>query len=531
VSFSGPFLRLTIMALMSTLRAGPTQAAELASSVVNTTSGAIRGMETAGYRVFLGIPYAAPPVDALRWVAPQPVLPWSGVRDAEKPGGYCAQTVAPDTASPENEDCLNLDVVIPNTVLERTAPKRLPVMVWIYGGGFRGGASRDYDATRLAVTGQVMMVTINYRVNALGFYGLPGLKNSGDFGLLDQQAALKWVRANAAEFGGDPKNITLFGESAGAMSVCAQLVAPGAQGLFDKAIIQSGSCIQSWRKGLIYPKAPPYEEFVPATEVTALGVEVAAKLGCKGENTLECMRKIPAADLIRAWPTSRPTYGGEALPINPAKALADGAFRAVPLIWGGTRDEWRPIAGLFAKTEPFTAELYHDLIVDSFGARAEAVERLYSPAELGSPAYAWAAVATDSVWSCPTQASVHFARRRAAPVYVYEFADRGAPNPAFSVPGDFNVGAGHTLELAYLFDLAGRRAALRPDQDVLSRTMMLYWTHFAATGDPNAPTLPTWAPMAGPADRHGLVLAPGERGIRNVDLWAEHHCDFWAKTP
>ena len=217
----------------------------------------------------------------------------------------------------------------------------------------RAGCAVPTWRSRLAATVKVVVVTINYRLGAFGFLGLPGLADSGDFGLLDQQAALKWVRGNIAAFGGDPRNVTVFGESAGAMSVCAQLVSPGARGLFDKAILQSGSCLQRWRKGMIYPHAPGYEQFAPLAEVEQLSAETAGKLGCS-EAVLDCLRKASAADLLKAWPYARPAYGGPALPSEPAKALAEGRFIAVPLIWGGTRDEWRAAAGVFSKQSAVT---------------------------------------------------------------------------------------------------------------------------------------------------------------------------------
>jgi para-nitrobenzyl esterase len=519
-------LPLTILALAAAV-AQPSAAS--ADPVAATTSGSVKGFDTDSYRAFLGIPYAAPPTGKLRWMAPQPATPWSGTRDATKPSADCAQAVTPGLANPAaqyDEDCLDLNVVTP---LE-PGDKPLPVMVWIHGGGFQNGAGIDYDPARLATVGKVMVVTINYRLGAFGFFGLPGLKHSGDVGLLDQQAAMKWVRANAAAFGGDPHNVTMFGESAGAMSGCAQLTAPGARGLFDKAILQSGSCLQSWRKGLYYPTVGRFDQFVPLSVVDKLGLETAAKLGCKGRDVLGCMQKIPAADLIKAWPYSQTAYGGPDLPLAPGKAMAKGAAIAVPMIWGGTRDEWRGSAAAYSKTTPFTAKVYEGLLADEFGDKAKAVEAAYPAADYGGPAYAWGAISTDTAWSCPTQTNIQQASRHAT-VYRYEFADRDAPNPAGPAPTDFKLGAAHATELAYLFDLGGKHFALRPDQEALGHTMILYWTNFAATGDPNGGGTPAWKPISGPGDPTGLALAPGENGIRTVDLSAEHHCDLWTAIP
>jgi para-nitrobenzyl esterase len=501
--------------------------ADQAGPVVQTTSGAVRGVAEKNDQVFMGLPYAAPPIGPLRWKPPAPAPVWTDVRDASKPSSACAQTVSPGMANPANsfgEDCLYLNVTVPTTHA-RSGP--LPVMVWVHGGGFSNGTGEDYDGRRLAATGDVIVVTINYRLGVFGFFGMPGLDDSGVFGLQDQQAALKWVRRNAAAFGGDPRNVTLFGESAGAMSACAQLTSPTARGLFDKVILESGSCLQSWSPGMIYPGVPAYNEFLPLSELYSSGSGFAAKMGCKGPDAIDCLRKLPTADLVKAWSDSRPAYGGQVLPREPARALRDGDVIHVPLIWGSNRDEWRPSAGVYAMTKPFTVEVYESFLKDAFGDRAKAAEALYSASALGSPAYAWAAVSTDTAWSCPTLTSDRLASRY-APVYAYEFADRHAPNPAFTVGAGFDIGAAHATELAYLFDLTGKHAAFSPEQERLSTTMMRYWTNFAATGDPNGPGLPDWPKFDGADGVRELVLRPGPDGIAPGDMAAEHHCDFWS---
>jgi para-nitrobenzyl esterase len=494
--------------------------------VVTTTAGAVRGSETETYRRFLGIPYAAPPVGERRWTAPEPAAAWSGVREATAQSADCAQAVTPGLANPKSrfdEDCLYLNVVTPRIARSH---RPVPVMVWVHGGGFSNGSGSDYDARRLAVTGHVMVVTINYRLGIFGFFGLPGLEGSGVFGLEDQQAALRWVRRNALAFGGDPRNVTLFGESAGAMSACAQLVSPSAKGLFDKVILQSGSCIQAWPKSMIWPGADAFSQFVPVEEVRSLGVDTARKVGCAGAVAIDCMRRVSVADLIKAWPLSRPAYGGSVLPRDPAEMLRLGEINRAPLIWGTTRDEWRASIGSYLNTHTLTADQYESFLRDAFGQRAGDVEAQYPPSADGSPGLAWAAVSTDNAWSCPTLTSVQLASRRTT-VFTYEFADRDAPNPAYTVPPGFQLGAAHATELAYLFDLAGHRATLKPDQERLSQTMMRYWSRFAATGNPNGSGLPKWAPYRVEAAAQVESLGPSGGGIGPVDFVARHHCDFW----
>ena len=207
------------------------------AAIVQTDSGPVRGTVTGEYRLFQGVPYAASTAGELRWRSPQPVRPWTGPRDATRPGRMCPQQPSSyaDVASLD-EDCLCLNVITPRAA---RPPRRRPVMVWIHGDGAIGAGS-FFDARRLATIGDVMVVTINYRLGIFGAFGYPGLEDSGTFGLQDQQAALRWVARNAAAFGGDPGNVTVFGESYGGLSTSAHLVAPGSAGLFHRAIIQSG---------------------------------------------------------------------------------------------------------------------------------------------------------------------------------------------------------------------------------------------------------------------------------------------------
>jgi len=258
--------------------------------VVRTDAGLVASKAVGQARVFDRIPYAAPPVGALRWKAPQPVKPWDGVR-ASNLGNVCAQQ--PNSEAPNGsaaEDCLYLNITTP------AAPSAKPraVVVWIPGGGFFTGAGNSYEASKFA-RGDVVVVTVNNRLGIFGFFGYPGLPGSGTYGLQDQQAALRWVQRNARAFGGDPRNVTVAGESAGGMSVCAQLTSPTSTGLFAKAIMQSGSCAFNWADNSQYPGQAANSPWIPASTVQANGKEWAddsmAKLACKpGQSMLDCLR-------------------------------------------------------------------------------------------------------------------------------------------------------------------------------------------------------------------------------------------------
>ncbi|MFI6502937.1 carboxylesterase/lipase family protein [Nonomuraea typhae] len=491
-----------------------------ARPVVRTAAGAVAGVSSGdGLRRFTAIPYAAPPTGDLRWRPPQPVRAWKGVRDASGPAVRCAQNANPADSNPAaaTEDCLHLNVTTP---AEPQRGRRLPVMVWLHGGGFTQGAGGDYDAGRLARAGAVV-VTVNYRLGIFGFLGHPGLAGSGAFGLLDQQAALRWVRRNAAAFGGDAANVTLFGESAGGFSTCAQLTSPPAAGLFDKVIIQSGAC--SMRQLGIDPAGG--DAVWPARQAgERIAAAAASRLGCTGA-AMRCLRKAPVAALLAAQQsipaTWAPARGTPVLPLDPGRAVAEGRIHRVPVMAGGTADEARYFTAMYfdGPGQPLSEKSYREFLRIAFGRDAGRVAARYPAAAHGSPSLAWAAVATDRAWSCPVRLGNRQLARKVA-VYQFEFADRAAPRPAgFAVPGSFPLGAYHGAELAYLFDGPGAavQRPLSPGQRRLAEQMIGHWTRFAATGDPNGPGLPRWKPGAG----HVRTLAVSDGPAR-------HHCAFWA---
>jgi para-nitrobenzyl esterase len=313
--------------------------------VLRVESGALRGFVDSATVRFLGVPYAAPPVGPLRWAPPQPPAPWRGERDATRAASPAAQEPGDVPQAITNEDCLYLNIVAPRTSA-RDRPK--PVMVWLHGGGFSAGTANTYDPRRLVVEGDVIVVTVEFRLNIFGFFGYPGLEGSGTFGLQDQQAALRWVHRNIAAFGGDADNVTLFGESGGAIATCAQLTSPGAEGLIHRAILQSGAATTSWPRDAAN-LGPHGSLWRPLKEIESTGEDLATEMGCtepKGSSeALRWLRDQPASKLLAHGPEfGTAAYGGPVLPIHPEKALRQGHFHAVPVLSGYTRDEGRGLA-------------------------------------------------------------------------------------------------------------------------------------------------------------------------------------------
>ncbi|MGQ4333980.1 carboxylesterase/lipase family protein [Streptomyces hayashii] len=473
---------------------------EARPDIVRTRQGRLEGVTTDGVTTYQGIPYAAPPVGLLRWQPPAAPPTWTGTRTAAEPGPACAQPEVADSA----EDCLYLNVTTPSHGADRATPR--PVVVWLHGGAFSSGSGDQYDATRMARQGDVTVVTVNSRLGALGFFAHPDLPDSGAFGLQDQQAALRWVRDNAAAFGGDPGNVTLMGESSGGASVCAQLTSPKAAGLFHRAVIQSGSCLQNWPKNTLAPGDPGTAYFARQDQLAAKGSGV---LGCR---SLKCLRAKPVKDVLSLnGRFHQPAYGTSVLPLSPARALAAGKFHRVPVLQGNTRDEHRLFAALFTLDGPMTAADYRRLLTETYGRRQAArIARAYPPG--ATPPLAWAEVGTDRSWVCPTLAADRLLAKH-VPVYSYEFADRHPPAP--DLHPDFPLGAYHSAELPYLFGMGDLR--LDDGQAALSRRMIAAWTTFARTGTPGH----GWPPFP-----HTRQLA--RNTLAGVDAAAEHRCAFWS---
>jgi para-nitrobenzyl esterase len=446
--------------------------------------------DNAGTRTVTGIRYA----QADRWELPRPAAPDVGRTPA------CPQpTDIPIAPAEQSEDCLRLDVTTP----ARPGRNR-PVIVYIHGGSFNYGAGTNYQPDTLVARGDVVAVTINYRLGPFGFLAHPDLgPDAGNLGLADQQAALRWVRHNIAAYGGNPRDVTIMGQSAGGTSVCAHLASPASAGLFHRAIVQSGECATGFRS---------------QEEAERQAGEVLQAVGCAD---VACLRQKSPAALVAAsgggHDSYRPVVGGRLLPVSPAEAFASGRFNHVPVLYGGNHDEetgqlaGRELAGM----PPLTEDAYPAALTEYFGADADAVLARYPLAGFGSPSEALAAALTDRNWALPT---AHMRRllARHVPVYAYEFAERNTPWFPQAPQASFPVGASHMLELPYLFSV--RYLTPAPQQD-LRNTMIDRWTRFARTGDPG------W-----PKHRDGqyvLSLASGPNGVHRMDYGADHKLDFW----
>jgi para-nitrobenzyl esterase len=499
-------------------------------TTVDTGSGPVRGTEADGYREYLGVPYAAPPTGELRWEPPAPAEPWQDTLEATAPGPRCPQhAVLSGDDVAQSEDCLYLNVTVPESA---NAASELPVMVWLHGGGFVEGSADEYDPHRLAVAEDVVVVTVNYRLGVFGNFGHPDLDDSGAFGLLDQQAALRWVRDRIDAFGGDAENVTVFGQSAGGQSICAHLASPTAEGLFDRAIIQSAFCTWDLPADMLAPGLPAVSPWAPATEVAERGALAAAELGCGGPDALDCLRALPVEDLMPVFGDfAGPAFGTPAFPEDPHQALREGRTHPVPVLSGSTRDEntltqaLQDLAGA-----PLTAEQYHQRLGRAFGDHADDVAERYPLENFASPSHAWAVATTDRAFSCPTlERGTLFARQ--APAYLYEFADQNAPTILPDV--GYPYGAYHSADEAYLFDqrLPTGRAPLDPGQQDLAEAMIAYWAAFARTGAPDAESLPDWDGVD-PDSREPYVqrLATGADGIGPTDAADAHRCHFWSTT-
>jgi para-nitrobenzyl esterase len=502
-----------------------------AAPVASTRDGVLRGKTVGAVNEFLGIPYAAPPVGQLRWRPPQPAASWAGVRDATKFGPHCAQPGGtPFGIASMSENCLYLNVYAPAGG-QHSAGAR-PVMVWIHGGGFWLGESQDYNPSKLVADGAVV-VTINYRLGALGFLAHPALAShpggpSGNYGLMDQQAALRWVQHNIRAFGGDPRNVTIAGESAGGLSVLAQVASPGAHGLFDRAIVESGAFAL---------------DQTPLATAEAAGKAFAVKAGCASQ-TAACLRHLPVATILNDQGTSGYTPGvidGQVLKRSIASALASGHFNRVPIINGTNRDEERLFVAInlsvnFGRTTtlqdpPVTAANYQATIASTLGvsaAAASVIAAQYPLSAYSSPPVAFSALDTDQNFACPAL-QVDGWTSRYVPTFGYEFNDESAPE-RFLAPGSFPYGAAHESELQYLFGLPNPPTpypgTFTPQQRTLAVSMKHYWTDFAAQGFPSSAGQPQW-PAFSSNGQQMLSLIPPQPQVE-TGFAAEHHCAFWA---
>ncbi|MEU8140109.1 carboxylesterase/lipase family protein [Streptodolium elevatio] len=502
--------------LVALTTAGPAAAGRGGSPapVVATSSGTVRGQVHDGAEEFLGIPYAAPPVGDRRFRAPRPHARWSGVREATTQGPACVQFAAfgIDPAQPRSEDCLNLDVYRPRGTRPGAV---LPVVLWIHGGGFVQGTGTQFAGRAMADDYNVIIVSINYRLGALGYLGLPGFdaetpEGSGNWGLLDQIAALRWIKDNAKAFGGNPRNVTVTGQSAGSGSVCGILASPLASGLAAKAVLQSGPCT------LLAARS--------RADAQAQGTAFATGLGCPDPATAAaCLRAVPAAALTAAGmqlPVPGLTSGVPALPVDPAAAIGSGHWNKMPVLIGSTRSEGR----MFALDQvAMTPDQYPAYLARQYGPLAPEVLARYPLSAYASPYHAVSAIVGDASFICQTSVTAELLRRQ-VPTYRYEFDDpESPPLVGLDLPG-LDMGNAHSAELAYLFDFTMQARPFTAQQAAMADRMKHAWAAFAWTSTPNAWGLTLWPPLT--ARGEVLKFRPaGDIRFRSFD--DEHHCGFW----
>lgn len=488
--------------------------------VVRIASGTVQGKTSDGVDSFLGIPYAAPPVGALRWRPPQPAAHWSGIRQATHYGNRCPALASTNGARSNTENCLFINVQRPAGT---TASAHLPVYVFIHGGGLVNGSSNQAGGGQIVRETNAIVVTMNYRLGVFGFLGLPSLvgnRGNGNFGFLDQQAALRWVRDNIAKFGGEPNHVTLDGESAGAWSVCAHLVSPGSRGLFAQAMMHSGSCYSR-----------------PLSDTEAASATVAAAAGCTDPATqLACLRGESAARILDASTSFSPgafTSGTPVFPVPPQQAVYAGSFARVPIVIGSNRDEGRTFqAGAIG----WTKAQYVDWVNATFSSDAAAVLKHYpwpATSDKFTAAYLSGAIVTDSglitgIGGC-TQLQLTQTLTRYTTTWAFEFDARDGPG-LVPIPG-YAWGAGHAAELAYLFPSFNNGTPIAPTFNAaerqLSREMTQRWGGFIFNGTPNFHGLVTWPTFS--STGRLLSLRPGGRSqtITTAQFRAEHSCSFW----
>ena len=459
---------------------------------------------------------------------------WNGVRQADHYGNVCAQPTSGDGPSSNSEDCLYVNVQRPALAEMRD---RLPVYVYIHGGGLITGDGSYFNMEKIVRDTGVIGVTFNYRLGVFGFLAHPGLDaengGSGNYGLLDQQAVLRWLRRNVAAFGGDPSRVTVGGESAGGWSVCAQLASPDSRGLFAQTMIQSGSC-----------------QTQTAAQADATGTAFAASARCSDANpanAVACLRALPAADLVNDESTSGftalPVRGTRSLPEDPRAAIHNGKFAHVPVLIGATHDEGRAFT---SSDIGWTRSDYEDWVHALFDTKADAVLAQYpwpANADQFTPAYLAGAILTDAgiigpanppidagIGGCGTQALTADIARYSR-VYAYEWAPRTGPG-ILTIPRYAN-GAGHAGELAYLwpnFEQNGVRISslFNAGERQLSDQIVRYWGAFVKAGAPRVPGQPSWpshtatSPVQLSLDTNGH-----SRLLDGSTISAVHHCSFW----
>lgn len=520
------------------------------------------GVAGSGINDFLGIRFAAAPEGALRFAPPVAPAAVSGTVSATKFGPPCPQSASPFGQASSNEDCLFLNVYVPGGSV--SSHNNLPVMVFFYGGAFVDGEGSLYDPTAMATQGNVIVVTVNYRLGILGYLASTALSNtsanrvSGNYGFEDQLFSLQWVKQNIGAFGGNSNNVTIFGESAGAFSVCAAIVSPKATGLFQRAIAESGPC------------GEPLPELAGAESSNQA---IVKGLGCAESSdaaTVACLRAAPVSSILAEQGTITnasslaslaaffPVVDGDFIPQEPILSIALGAYNHVPIIEGTNANEGRlfvalgfdlnPAVGKITAAEYPTAvqSIAAALVTEESGllattgttastssssSNSKEVTQIsneilheYPLSNFGnSPGVALGAILTDGLFACTANISNELFSL-AVPTFAYEFNDTNAPTPLLPAVS-FPYGATHTDELQFLFSLQGDTVGLSSQEQTLARTMRGYWTNFAQDGNPNSFGTAVWPLFSLVTDDTNSLNTPSPSVEFNYAT--KHNCNFW----
>lgn len=495
-------------------------------TTVQTTNGPVCGIVDNGVSQWLGIPFAAPPVGDLRWAPPQPPQSWTSTLQATTFGSQCIQS-----SGQGSEDCLYLNVWRP-----QSAGGNLPVLVHIHGGGFRNGSGASNSGSLLATTGNEVVVSINYRLGIFGFLANSALgPHSGDYGLQDQQAALRWVQHNIAAFGGDPHNVTIFGESAGGSSVCDQIASPTAAGLFHHAISTSGE--YNTLLGLMPQLGGTLESqdckstLPTQSQADSIGANFAAAVACASASDVAgCLRALPETVIEQAaglgyqfggHGTIAPTLNGSTLTMTLRQAAKTGQLNRVDVIAGVARDE--NLVG-----SPHTTAEFQQQVDNQYRPIADQVRQLYPLERYASPFLAWRTLAADSTAVCPALTTARMLTKW-MPVYEYQVNDGDAPPDLSS--GD-PAGSRHVASW-FIAPEREPTGGLDVNQQVLQEQELTFVTTFGRTGNPTAPGLPVWPQFKnGTGAGQVMVLSPGgdtavmpAHQIRQI-----HNCGFWDRV-
>jgi para-nitrobenzyl esterase len=528
------------------LGAAGTAAAKTKAPSVKIKNGTVVGMTVGAVDEFLGIPYAAPPVGALRWLPPTAPAKFKKPFEATAFGSECEQPA--DGVPTGSENCLFLNVYAPaasktkkndddsTADAKKKKSSGLPVMMWIHGGGDVTGSSNIYDPAPMVAQG-VIVVTINYRLGLFGFFAHPAIDAeghlNGNYGLMDQQFALKWIQANIKAFGGNPKQVTIFGQSAGGQNVYSQLASPLAAGLFEGAISESGSSADFQDYFPFYVTLAVAE--TTGTPAVPSGVSIAETLGCGSSATSACLRGVTAAAIVPALPgDAYPIVDGTLLTQTEQQAFADGEFNKVPVITGTSHNDDSIFVAFsydLSGNPILSLAEYETAVLALWGSPLNAyVDAIYPYASYPTGGQALSASGTDGIYACTMLVADNLLSNYTT-TYTYEFNDENAPPPSDEITGlTYPLGAYHGAELQFIFSEANFTGfgvgVLSPDEMQLSTTMISYWTEFAKTGDPNSTGQPNW-PTYSSTNNEFLSLIP-PTPTTETDFDTDHICTaFW----